>query len=380
VRRNSSCDSMNEALQTSWMAGNTTFLFPSLDEQHHPAFRSTGSDEDEHTGRDIVRHRLINLRARWDRAVSYILGRMGVVVPRQDSSGEDVDGDHGVGVGVDEKDDILTKTIDSWYHRILSSYSNADRSYHTLCHLEEMFEFLDLLTMVDGDGDDPNKKYDDDNDDPHKTPGRSGDTVREENGAVLTMAVFFHDVVYRARSDTNEDDSATWYRQFELELWRATRPVGSATDSTGGGTEDPTVPTTRWSGASDTVVEFILATKSHTVADEGDGTTGDDRIVDPLLCFLDADMAVLGKRPEAYDHYAALIREEYIHVPHDIYCEKRAEILESFLSGVGGAPTTAIFRTAAMHESLEARAVANLRREIDTLRRGVIPSLADGVK
>ena len=36
---------------------------------------------------------------------------------------------------------------------------------------------------------------------------------------------------------------------------------------------------------------------------------------------------------------------------------------------------TTIFRTPAMQESFEEQAVANLRREIDTLRKGVIPSL-----
>jgi len=107
--------------------------------------------------------------------------------------------------------------------------------------------------------------------------------------------------------------------------------------------------------------------------------------------FLDADLAVLGKQPAAYDHYAALIREEYQHVPHNTYCEKRADILESFLGENGdgdggkiedGTPTTSsssgatttIFRTVAMQESFEEQAVANLRREIDTLRKDVIPS------
>ena len=50
--------------------------------------------------------------------------------------------------------------------------------------------------------------------------------------------------------------------------------------------------------------------------------------------FLDAALAVLGKQPAAYDHYAALIREEYQHVHHDTYCENRADILESFLGEV----------------------------------------------
>jgi len=78
-----------------------------------------------------------------------------------------------------------------------------------------------------------------------------------------------------------------------------------------------------------------------------------------------------------------------------ISCDKRYLILnslsfyfESFLGGDGdggeiedgtattssSGATTTIFRTLAMQESFEEQAVANLRREIDTLRKGVIPS------
>ena len=37
--------------------------------------------------------------------------------------------------------------------------------------------------------------------------------------------------------------------------------------------------------------------------------------------------------------------------------------------------TTTIFRTRTMQESFEEQAVVNLQRDIDTLRKGVIPSL-----
>ena len=48
-------------------------------------------------------------------------------------------------------DNVLTETIDSWYQKILLSHSSPDRRYHTLCHLEEMFDLLDLLMMDDSE-------------------------------------------------------------------------------------------------------------------------------------------------------------------------------------------------------------------------------------
>jgi len=333
----------------------------------------------------------------------------------------------------DDDDDatlLLTKTIiDSWYQKIVSSHSSADRRYHTLCHLEEMFDFLDLLRMNDDGGGDtgesdttvPSVLMDD-------VKRRSGqettaqhcieydhrkcDDDDDDNDAVVTMAVFFHDIIYNARSGTNEEDSATCYQTFVTELQRASM-YSCATGGGGGGdnsctiiNDDETKPTpmtttttTGWSHASNTVVQFILATKTHTIPsssnDDDDTTTSTTRKRinrTNLIHFLDADMAVLGKQPNAYDHYAALIRQEYQHVPHDVYCDKRADILESFLviGGGGGSSSgdtnnggdeiekdgTTIFMTDAMKESFEDQAVANLRREIDTLRKGVIPSLS----
>ena len=105
-----------------------------------------------------------------------------------------------------------------------------------------------------------------------------------------------------------------------------------------------------------------------------------------LLCFLDADMVVvLSKQPDAYEYYVALIREEYKYIPHDTYCKKRAKILECFLgsneiegSTARASPIASIFITGAVQEFFEAQAVANLRREINILQKGVIPGLSSG--
>jgi len=78
-------------------------------------------------------------------------------------------------------------------------------------------------------------------------------------------------------------------------------------------------------------------------------------------------MAVLGKQPMAYLAYAALIRQEYHHVPHAVYCNKRAEILEDFLK------QSQIYGTSVFVQALEQRARDNVRQEIQLLRRGQIP-------
>ena len=94
-------------------------------------------------------------------------------------------------------------------------------------------------------------------------------------------------------------------------------------------------------------------------------------------------MAVLGKQPQAYQHYAALIRREYQFVPQHVYCSKRAEILESFASSLGSGGVEGgnipdrsektVFFTSSMRDAFEETAIQNLREEIASLKRGQIP-------
>ena len=171
------------------------------------------------------------------------------------------------------------------------------------------------------------------------------------------IAAFFHDVIYCARSGTSKEDSAAYYRKFEIELQRETysRPSGGS-DGISINVTIPIPTTTRLSDVSDTVVQFILATKSHTATD--DNATMGTRTNINLLYFLDADMVVvLSKQPDAYDYYAALIREEYKYIPHDTYCEKRAKIMGCFLgsgeiecSTARASPVATIFIPGAVQE------------------------------
>ena len=194
---------------------------------------------------------------------------------------------------------------DEWFdNKIVMMYSEPRRFYHTLVHLEEMLGFLDLM-KIDG--------FDYKN---------------------LVLTIFFHDIVYDPNSATNEEDSAQLFQDFWID--------------TNCDQEDE---------LKSRVVSNILATKHHRPT-EGDTCK-------QLL--LDMDMAVLGKMKEAYWAYARLIRREYAFVEHQVYCEKRAEVLKGFLA------SPQIFGTKVMRDALEIRARENLEAEIVLLQKGHIP-------
>jgi len=209
-----------------------------------------------------------------------------------------------------KKAEIILK---DWFDRLCQMHSEDTRHYHTMVHLLEMIQYLNLLHS------------------------RSYTAIQKrEDLTAVWLAVFFHDAVYNARSATNEEDSAKLFETFAEEV-------------------------NAFSALKTTVVDFILATKNHKVEQEASPSSA-------LALFLDLDMAVLGKQPTAYREYAALIRQEYAFVPHDEYCRKRADVLESFLQ-----QQPAIYATPVMHRALEDQARANLRHEIESLRKGVIP-------
>jgi predicted metal-dependent HD superfamily phosphohydrolase len=203
----------------------------------------------------------------------------------------------------------------AWFDRIWNEYSEEGRYYHTTVHLYEMLSYFDLSWQ-------------------QNFPPESSRSDDEEQAILL--AIFFHDVIYDVHSGTNEEDSAVLFQKFADEM-----EMGSV------------APCLR-----SKVVDYILATKKHIVSETNPIA---------LSLFLDIDMAVLGKKEEAYLRYAALIRKEYSYVPHEVYCEKRANTLESFLK-------KPIFGTRVMYQSFEEQARENLQNEIEMLRKGLIPT------
>ncbi|MFC4111373.1 HD domain-containing protein [Nonomuraea zeae] len=198
---------------------------------------------------------------------------------------------------------------------LIARWSEPHRRYHTRAHLAAVLAAVDDLTAgPDGDADDV---------------------------VAVRLAVWFHDAVYDGRPGWDEERSA--------ELAQARLPRCG-------------VPAARIAE----VARLVRLTAAHDTLAGGDRNGA-------VLC--DADLAVLGRPghsdPEDHhdDHddyadYAARIREEYAHVPDDLFRKGRAEVLRRLLA------VPALYRTRRGHELWEERARANMTAELAALTRG----------
>ncbi|KAL9191103.1 hypothetical protein ACHAXT_000809 [Thalassiosira profunda] len=274
------------------------------------------------------------LRKRWHSSVLCLAGEL-----RQPSDGEDTES-------------AVSSIATAWLEKVATLYAEPHRAYHNLTHVEEVLAALDLLmgTQPDSDG------------------------AVSCDAAVATLAAFFHDVVYNPQSATNEADSQEMFVDFAGELFDA---LGVTSETA---FNDDTGQVSILFQMASQVEQCIIATATH-IASANEARQSDNTIV---ATFLDADMSILGKAKERYDAYAASIRKEYEFVERSEYCNKRAEILESFLpadaqSGATSPSATdktlhlSIYATEMGRELWEEQARQNLRREIGMLRRGVIP-------
>lgn len=157
-----------------------------------------------------------------------------------------------------------------------------------------------------------------------RVAGRLAAQVSDPNA--LQLAIWFHDAVYDSRGKDNEKRSG----ELAVDLLG---PIG--------------VP----ASTIDRVVQMIWAT-AHT---------GDAPATRDTAALLDADLAILGAADERYARYTADVRKEYAWVPDAQYRTGRAAVLQRFLS----APR--IYHTQLVFEEGEARARANLARELENL-------------
>jgi predicted metal-dependent HD superfamily phosphohydrolase len=147
--------------------------------------------------------------------------------------------------------------------------------------------------------------------------------------AAVRLAVWYHDVVYDPRATDNEARSA------ELAITHLDR-LG--------------VPR-RVSLESARLIE--LTAHHRTGAHDANGSV-----------VLDADLAILASSPDRYDRYVAGVRAEYSHVNDAAFDRGRYDVVQGFLG------RRAIYRTPTFRTDREARARANLQRELDNLVGG----------
>jgi predicted metal-dependent HD superfamily phosphohydrolase/GNAT superfamily N-acetyltransferase len=190
----------------------------------------------------------------------------------------------------------------SWWQQVLDHYTEPQRHYHTMTHLEELTALYSELHAAE----------------------------RYHRPDVVAWTLFFHDIIYDPKRGDNEEQSA--------DLWlRFMRDAGIDE-----GYKDDQLTTT--------VREYILQTKNHMAVPEGADQD--------LLLFLDMDIAILGSPRERYATYADQIWREYSHYPRQAFCEGRVKILRNFVS------SDRLFKTPELAARFQAQARVNLEWEI----------------
>ena len=150
------------------------------------------------------------------------------------------------------------KLIGSLWQEVEQRHTEPTRHYHILKHLEHIYSVLPKLDHV------------------------------------TEFAIFYHDIVYDASRNDNEEQSALLC-QKQLKLLDVNPELVAE------------------------VCQLILETKTHEASSERNAL------------FLDADLAILGSNIEDYNEYIQNVRKEYAIYTDDVYKEGRKKVLKHFL-------------------------------------------------
>ena len=143
-----------------------------------------------------------------------------------------------------------------------------------------------------------------------------------ERPGEVALALWFHDAIYDVPGQDNEQRSADWARD-------ALTAAGAATD------------------AAQRVHALVMATRHDVQPVDADAR---------LL--VDIDLSILGAPAARFAEYEQQIRNEYAHVPTDIFEPKRRQILAGFLA------RNPLYQTPGVRARCETQARVNLRPAI----------------
>lgn len=270
-----------------------------------------------------------------------------------------------------------------FHQYIYDRYTEPQRHYHTLQHLEEMLGYLAKYERDHGWLGDyvsalsiPAAATAAETSRAELDPSSPHSVVRHDwMGTVLLLSILFHDVVYDPKRSDNEEVSAEVALDFlsaTAELYKTSceNLVTAAEDVAASSATLPLL----WAdpAAADfvraTTKDYILKTKVHLSVEPTEKlrlsappspSTVERTHDDPLHVFLDLDLSILGHAdPEVYrERYAANIQREYSHHPRIDFVRGRSAFLNSFL----GNPQW--FKTPYFFALLEAQARKNIAAE-----------------
>lgn len=178
------------------------------------------------------------------------------------------------------------------YTELVRAYTEKHRHYHSDAHINACLQHFDAVRNL------------------------------AEYPAEVELALWFHDVIYKPMSSTNELDSANWCEKFLVENNIAEDVIRR-------------------------VHKLIMAT-CHSA----ELVSNDEQLV------VDIDLAILGAPEDIYQAFEINVRNEYQWVPSFIFKRKRKEILQGFLD------RKKIYHHTYFYDLLEHRARANLASAI----------------
>ncbi len=158
------------------------------------------------------------------------------------------------------------------------------------------------------------------------------ESLQVRPAAEVIAACLYHDAVYDpSRGDNEELSAGLATRELDGIGWDAPR--------------------------CSSVAAMIIATAGH-VSDSSQAVVADDR---DTAIVLDADLAILGADPGAYQAYVDGVRSEYSHVDDGQWLAGRSAVLRGFLA------RPRLFATELMYSTFEHRARANIEAELAAL-------------
>ncbi|WP_201550014.1 MULTISPECIES: HD domain-containing protein [Psychrobacter] len=199
--------------------------------------------------------------------------------------------------------DITPENAQALWQDISVRYSEHQRAYHTLDHIQQLFgQFKQIKHHLN----EPD---------------------------IIALAMYYHDVIYEPTHSDNELKSA----EFAVEVLR---PYLNAEQC-------------------QHIYALIMMTASHKI-ENIDALVDHDQYNDAAY-LLDMDLSILGASWSAYEKYAKAVRQEYLHVSMADYCVGRTEVLKGLLAH------PKLYLTDHYYEQSETQARDNIKREINSL-------------
>jgi predicted metal-dependent HD superfamily phosphohydrolase len=187
--------------------------------------------------------------------------------------------------------------LESVWQQLFKHYSGKKRHYHGLPHIWNMLQ--------------------------------QSEECKDElaDKEVVDLAIWFHDIIYKATQKNNEEKSA----EFAVKVLRK-----GSLDST----------------RIQKVDQLIRSTKKHEILD---APSTDNAYI------LDFDLSILGQSWVVYETYIKNIRQEYKVYPNFLYNPGRKKVLQHFLE------RKTLFFTEKYLDLYESQARKNLEKEIQLL-------------